>query len=148
MHFRAYTATLLAAGWLGVTSAAQAQISPRLDSLNRGLSALSARIDSLEAGLCPADAELGLPRPSGDRGTDSLAARLQELQRRLAMLRKIRCTPEAGPAPAPAEPADSSHALAPNRSTRRPGLALWRKFWTSSPPRARYAAHNTDRTMH
>ena len=115
MHFRARAAALLAACWLGAATTAQGQVSPRLDSLNRGLSALSARIDSLEAGLCPAEVGPTLPQPSGDRSTDSLAARLRDLERRLTALRKTRCT-GAAPAPPPTQPADTSDELAAIRA--------------------------------
>ena len=74
MHCRARTAILLAAFWLGAASNVQSQVSTRVDSLNRALSALSARIDSLEAGLCPAAAGPAVPGPSGNRTTDTLAA--------------------------------------------------------------------------
>jgi hypothetical protein len=112
MHFRARTATLLAACWLGAASVVQAQVSSRVDSLNRALSALSARIDSLEAGLCPAAAGPAVPGPSGDRTTDSLAARVRSLEQRLATLRKVRCAPGAPPAQKP----DSSDDLAAIRA--------------------------------
>jgi hypothetical protein len=116
MHFRARTAILLAACWLGAASAAQAQVSARVDSINRALSALSARIDSLQAGLCPGEAGPTLPQPSGDRVTDSLAARVGALERRLAALRKTRCAPEKTPSPAPAESPDSADDLAAIRA--------------------------------
>jgi len=116
MHFRARTAILLAACWLGAASAAQAQVSARVDSINRALSALSARIDSLQAGLCPGEAGPTVPQPSGDRVTDSLAARVGALERRLAALRKTRCAPEKAPPPAPAESPDSADDLAAIRA--------------------------------
>ena len=114
MHFRARTAVLLAVGWMGAASAVQAQVNSRVDSLHRALSGLSARIDSLEAGLCPAEAGPPVPGPSGDRVTDSLAASVRSLERRLAALRKLRC---AGGAPSPqAQPADSADDLAAIRA--------------------------------
>ena len=99
MHRRARTAILLAGFWLGAASNVQSQVSTRVDSLNRALSALSARIDSLEAGLCPAAVEPAVPGPSGDRVTDTLAAQVQSLERRLAALRQVRCAPGAARPP-------------------------------------------------
>jgi hypothetical protein len=116
MHFRARTAILLAVCWLGAASAVQGQVSTRVDSLNRALSNLSARIDSLQAGLCPAEAGPAVPGPSGDRVTDTLAARVQSLERRLAALRQARCAPGAKPSPAPAPAADSTGDLAAIRA--------------------------------
>src|SRR3954453_72091 len=101
MYCRARTAILLAGFWLGATSNVYSQVSTRVDSLNRALSGLSARIDSLEAGLCPAEAGPAVPGPSGDRMTDTLAAQVQSLERRLAALRQVRCGPGAAPAPPP-----------------------------------------------
>jgi hypothetical protein len=112
MHFRARTATLVAACWLGAAATLQAQAAARVDSLNRALSTLSARIDSLEQGLCPAEAGPPVPGPSGDRRTDTLAARVRSLEQRIAALRKVRCAPAAAPQPAPAQPADTSDDLA------------------------------------
>jgi hypothetical protein len=114
MHFRARTVILLAGCWLGAAATAQAQVSARVDSLNRALGALSARIDSLQAGLCPSATGPALPGPSGDRVTDSLAARVGALERRLAVLQKTRCRP--GAAPAPAQPPDSNDDLAAIRA--------------------------------
>jgi hypothetical protein len=88
------------------------QVPTRLDSLTRALTTLSGRIDSLEAGLCPADTPLTMPQPSGDRRTDSLAVKLQQLDRRIAALRSARCKG----APAPAEVADTGSDLAAIRA--------------------------------
>ena len=82
MHFRARTAILAAACWLGVRSRAWAQTPAALDSLRRNLSAISARIDSLEAGLCPAEAVSAPSKPTGNARADSLAATLDRLSRR------------------------------------------------------------------
>ena len=116
MHCRARTAILLAAFWLGAASNVQSQVSTRVDSLNRALSALSARIDSLEAGLCPAAAGPAVPGPSGDRTTDTLAAQVQSLERRLAALRQVRCAPGATPGAAPTQTPDSTDDLAAIRA--------------------------------
>lgn len=116
MHRRARTAILLAGFWLGAASNVQSQVSTRVDSLNRALSALSARIDSLEAGLCPAPAGPAVPGPSGDRVTDTLAAQVQSLERRLAALRQVRCGPGAAPRAAPTQTPDSTDDLAAIRA--------------------------------
>jgi len=113
MHFRARTAALAVACWLGVASEAVAQVSTRLDSLTHALTTLSGRIDSLEAGLCPADTPLATPQPTGDRRTDSLAVKLQRLDRRVAALRATRCK---GAAPTPGQGADTSSDLAAIRA--------------------------------
>ena len=116
MHRRGRTAILLAALWLGATSNVYSQVSTRVDSLNRALSGLSARIDSLEAGLCPAEAGPAVPGPSGDRVTDTLAAQVQSLERRLAGLRQVRCAPGAAPAHGPSQTPDSTDDLAAIRA--------------------------------
>jgi hypothetical protein len=108
MHFRARTAALLAVCWLGAASQAEGQVPSRQDSLRQALTALSARLDSLEAGLCPAETALALPRRTGNPATDSLTARLGELDRRLTALRKTRCAPGA---PAPADSSDDLAAI-------------------------------------
>jgi hypothetical protein len=110
MHFRARTVTFVAICWLGSASQAWGQNPARLDSLSRDLTALSARIDSLEAGLCPAAKPLAVPRPTGDRRTDSLAATVQRLDRRLAALQKTRCAPGAA-VPAAADTTDDLAAI-------------------------------------
>jgi hypothetical protein len=112
MHFRARTVTLVAACWLGAASQLRGQVPARLDSLTRGLAGISARLDSLEAGLCPAEAPLVVPRRSGDARTDSLAATLQRLDRRVAALRKARC----GPGAAVPQAADTTDDLAAIRA--------------------------------
>jgi hypothetical protein len=112
MHFRARTAAFLAACSLGTTLPAVAQVSAQQDSIRQALNALSARLDSLEAGLCPADVPAAPLRPTGNPASDSVAARLQELDRRVAALRKTRC-PSGAPG---AEPADSSDDLAAIRA--------------------------------
>ena len=101
MHFRACTAIVLAACSLGAVSQAEGQVSAQQDSIRRTLTQLSARVDSLEAGLCPADAPAALPRRTGNPATDSLAARVLELDRRVAALRKTRCAPAAPRAATP-----------------------------------------------
>lgn len=111
MHFRARTAALLAACSLGVASQAEGQVSAQQDSLRRALNALSARLDSLEAGTCPAEVPLAPLRRTGSPATDSLAARVQELDRRVAALRTTRC-----PAGAPPALADSTDDLAALRA--------------------------------
>jgi hypothetical protein len=113
MHFRARTAVFVVVGCLGTAAPAVGQVPTRLDSLNRALTTLSGRIDSLEAGLCPADTPLSMPRPSGDQRTDSLAVKLQRLDRRVAALRQARCK---GPAAAPPQPADTTDDLAAIRA--------------------------------
>jgi hypothetical protein len=109
MHTRARTATLLAACWLGVASEAKGQVPSRQDSLQQAAAALSARLDSLEAGLCPAGTTLSLPAATG-RPTDSLTAKLRELDRRLTVLRNARCPGK------PAEKADTADDLAAIRA--------------------------------
>jgi hypothetical protein len=113
MHFRARTAALVVVGCLGIAAPAVGQVPTRLDSLNRALTTLSGRIDSLEAGLCPADTPLAMPQPSGDQRTDSLAVKLQRLDRRVAALRQARCK---GPGAAPPQPADTTDNLAAIRA--------------------------------
>jgi hypothetical protein len=69
-------------------------------------------VDSLEAGLCPSETPLAVPRRSGDPRSDSLAATLQRLDRRVTALRKARCAPGL----APAQPADTTDELAAIRA--------------------------------
>ncbi|MEA2722363.1 MAG: hypothetical protein QOH59_134 [Gemmatimonadales bacterium] len=107
MNFRARTAILAAACWLGVGSQAWGQTPTSLDSLRRNLSVVSARIDSLEAGLCPAEATPAALKPSGNTRADSLAATLDRLNRRVEAIRSVRCA-----ASAQAQPADSTDDLA------------------------------------
>ena len=95
MHFRARTATLVAACWLGAAPCAWGQNPAVMDSLRQSLDAVSARIDSLEAGLCPAEIREAPLQPSGNARTDSLAATLNRLNRRIEAIRSVRC---AGPA--------------------------------------------------
>jgi hypothetical protein len=115
MHFRARTAGLVVACWLGAAAESAAQAPTRLDSLNQALTTLSGRIDSLEAGLCPADTPLVMPRPTGDRRTDSLTAKLQQLDRRVIALRAARCPSGRPPTPVP-QPADTTDDLAAIRA--------------------------------
>ena len=96
MHFRARTAILAAACWLGVGTRAWGQTPASLDSLRRGLGAVSARIDSLEAGLCPVEAATVASKPSGNARADSLAAALDRLNRRVEAMRPVGCTGRAG----------------------------------------------------
>ena len=110
MNFRARTAIIAAACWLGVGSLAWGQTPASLDSLRRSLGAVSARIDSLEAGLCPAQAPAP-SKPSGNARADSLAAALDRLSRRVEAMRSVRCARNAG-----AQPADSTDDLAALRA--------------------------------
>ncbi|MDQ3207116.1 MAG: hypothetical protein M3Q37_00755, partial [Gemmatimonadota bacterium] len=96
MHFRARTAILAAACWLGVGTRAWGQTPASLDSLHRSLGAVSARIDSLEAGLCPVEAATVASKPSGNARADSLAAALDRLNRRVEAMRPVGCTGRAG----------------------------------------------------
>ncbi|MBA3659972.1 MAG: hypothetical protein H0W67_10270, partial [Gemmatimonadales bacterium] len=94
MVFRARTAILAVAGWLGIATAAGAQtpVPPARDSLARALSALSTRLDSLEAGQCPGGPALAVPAPSGaDSRSDSLAVTIGRINGRLEALRAARC---------------------------------------------------------
>ena len=110
MPFRARTVTWVTICWLGSASQLWGQNPARLDSLSRDLTALSARIDSLEAGSCPAATPLVVPRPTGDRRTDSLAATVRRLDQRLTALQQSRCAPGA-PAPAAADTSGDLAAL-------------------------------------
>ena len=111
MNFRARTAIITVACWLGVVSHAWGQRPAALDSLHRGLGAVSARIDSLEAGLCPAESRAAPTKPSGNARADSLAATLDRLNRRVDAIRSVRCTGQAR-----AQPADSTDDLAALRA--------------------------------
>jgi hypothetical protein len=111
MHFRARTATLVAACWLGAAPCAWGQNPAVMDSLRQSLDAVSARIDSLEAGLCPAEIREAPLQPSGNARTDSLAATLNRLNRRIEAIRSVRCAE-----PAKAQPADSTDDLAALRA--------------------------------
>jgi hypothetical protein len=110
MHTRGLTAILVILICTGLNEPASAQ-TPALDSLRRGLSATAARIDSLEAGLCPGASNAAAYKPSGNAGTDSLAATLERLNRRVEALRLTRC-----PAAPGAQIADSSDDLAALRA--------------------------------
>jgi len=112
MHFRARTATLVAACWLGAASQANGQQPTAYDALARRLAAITARIDSLESGLCPAAAPARPTRRTGDARADSLAAGLDRLDRRVENLRAGRC--QAGAAAA--QPADTTDDLAALRA--------------------------------
>jgi hypothetical protein len=109
MHFRARTATLLAACWLGATSKVSGQQPTAYDALARRLTTITARLDSLEAGLCPAPAPVRPARRSGDARADSLAAGLDRLDRRVENLRAGRC--RAGIAPQPPDTTDDLAAI-------------------------------------
>jgi hypothetical protein len=111
MHFRARTAGFVVACWLGLAADAAGQVPAKLDSLNRALTSLSARLDSLEAGLCPADTPLAMPRPSGDHRTDSLAMKVQQLDRRVTALRAERCRGKQPPVPQPTDTGDGLAAI-------------------------------------
>jgi hypothetical protein len=117
MHVRIRTVCLVAVWWLGSTSVALAQVPGQTaaDSVGRGLGSLRARLDSIEAGACPAGPAIVAPAPSGEPRTDSLAATLEALSRRLETLRATRCAPGAAGAPAPAA-ADSTDDLAALRA--------------------------------
>ncbi|MGH2707988.1 MAG: hypothetical protein ACREMX_12905, partial [Gemmatimonadales bacterium] len=141
MHVRARTVFLLATWWLGVTSFAEGQVTDTTaaDSVGRALRGISARVDSLEAGLCPLGPGLALPSPSGDERTDSLAAAVRELDRRLEAIRVSRCAPVA----AKPEAADSSDDLAALRAAARaaagePAAAPGAAPDTTTPPRTQF----------
>jgi hypothetical protein len=112
MHFRARTAALVAACWLGAATSVTAQKPTAYDSLSRRLNSLTARIDSIESGACPAPAPLSPRRPTGDARADSLAAGLERLERRVESIRSTRCRAGA----AAAQPADSTDDLAAIRA--------------------------------
>jgi hypothetical protein len=95
MHSHARIAIPAALCCLGAVSNVAAQ-QPAIDSLNRRLSGLTARIDSLEAGNCPAPSRETPLEPTGNPRTDSVAAVLQRLDRRVEALRNARCAPNAG----------------------------------------------------
>ncbi len=109
MHACGRTAILVGTCCLGLAIPARAQTPAALDSLRRSLTATSARIDSLEAGLCPGGS-ISHFRRTGNAVTDSMAATLERLDRRVAALRASRCTG------APAQPADTSDDLAALRA--------------------------------
>ena len=119
MHVRVRTACLVAVWWLGIATVALAQVPGQAaaDSVGRGLGLLRARLDSIEAGACPAGPAIVAPARSGEPRTDSLAATLDALSRRLETLRAARCAPGAAKAPAPAPaPADTTDDLAALRA--------------------------------
>src|SRR3954470_24375099 len=107
MHVRVRTACLVTAWWLGAATVALAQVpgGAAADSVGRGLTSLRARLDSIQGGACPARPALAAPGPagpaivaparSGEPRTDSLAATLEALSRRLETLRAARCAPGA-----------------------------------------------------
>jgi len=97
MHACGRTAILVGACCFGLDAPVWAQTPASVESLRRSLAATAARIDSLEAGLCPS-APAARVRPSGSANTDSLAATLDRLNRRVDAMRASRC---AGPQPAP-----------------------------------------------
>jgi hypothetical protein len=114
MHFRARTATLLAACWLGAASKVNGQQPSAYDALARRLASITARIDSLEAGMCPAPAPARPIGRTGDARADSLAAGLDRLDRRVENLRAGRCP--AGAAVVAAQPVDTTNDLAALRA--------------------------------
>ena len=119
MHVRGRTVCLVAVWWLVSTTVALAQVPGRAaaDSVGRGLGSLRARLDSIEAGACPGGPAIVAPARSGEPRTDSLAATLEALSRRLETLRAARCAPGAAGAPAPAPAAaDSTDDLAALRA--------------------------------
>ena len=95
MHVRVRTVCLVAVWWLGSTTVALAQVPGQAaaDSVGRGLGSLRARLDSIEAGACPSGPAIVAPARSGEPRTDSLAATLEALSRRLETLRATRCAP-------------------------------------------------------
>ncbi len=116
MNFRARTAILAAACWLGVESLAWGQTPASLDSLRRSVGAVSARIDSLEAGLCPAEATATPSKPSGNARADSLAATLGRLNRRVEALRLVQCAPGTAGQPAAPQLATPAQQVPPART--------------------------------
>ncbi len=110
MHACGRTAILVGTCCFGLAASAWAQTPAAVESLRRSLSATAARIDSLEAGLCPSPSPTGF-RPTGNATTDSLAATLDRLNRRVEAMRAQRC-----PSGAPAQPADSTDDLAALRA--------------------------------
>ena len=110
MHACGRTAILVGICCLGLGMPALAQTPAAVDSLRRSLTATSARIDSLETGLCPGGSTTRFRR-TGNAVTDSLAATLERLDRRVAVLRSSRCSGGA-----PAQAADSSGDLASLRA--------------------------------
>ncbi|HEX5962461.1 MAG TPA: hypothetical protein VFY42_01950, partial [Gemmatimonadales bacterium] len=110
MHPRGRTAILVSICCLGAAAPVWGQ-TPALDSLRRGLAATTARIDSIEAGLCPGQASAARFGPTGNATTDSLAATLERLNRRIEAIRSSRCPRGAGP-----QAADSSGDLAALRA--------------------------------
>ncbi len=116
MNFRARTAILSAACWLGVGSLAWGQTPASLDSLRRSVGAVSARIDSLEAGLCPAEATASPSKPSGNAPADSLAATIERLNRRVEALRSVQCAPGTAGQPAAPQLATPAQQVPPART--------------------------------
>ena len=110
MHPRGRTAILVSICCLGAAAPVWGQ-TPALDSLRRGLAATTARIDSIEAGLCPSRAAAARFGPTGNATTDSLAATLERLNRRIEAIRSSRCPRGAAP-----QAADSSGDLAALRA--------------------------------
>ncbi|HJR16314.1 MAG TPA: hypothetical protein VJ808_05625 [Gemmatimonadales bacterium] len=111
MHSRGGTVIVVSMCCLGAVTPARGQTPAALDSLRRGLAATSARIDSLELGLCPGESPAARFRPTGNANTDSLAAALDRLSRRVEALRSSRCAPNAQP-----QPSDSAGELAALRA--------------------------------
>src|SRR5688572_32784179 len=105
MHACGRTAILVGTCCFGLAASAWAQTPGAVESLRRSLSATAARIDSLEAGLCPGPSPTGF-RPTGNATTDSLAATLERLNRRVEAMRATRC-----PSGAPAQPAGRADHL-------------------------------------
>ena len=120
MHFRARTAILLAACWLGGASHAWGQAPATLDSLRRTLTAVSARIDSLEAGLCPSEATAAPSKPTGNARVDSLAATLDRLNRRVEAIRLGRCASQARAQPDSTDDLAALRAAAAEAAGRTP----------------------------
>ena len=111
MHACGRTAILVGTCCFGLAAPAWSQTPAAVESLRRSLSATAARIDSLEAGLCPGPSPAGFRSPPATPRTDSLAATLDRLNRRVEAMRATRC-----PAGAPAQPADTTDDLAALRA--------------------------------
>ena len=111
MHSRGRIAILVTVCGVGAVAPAWGQVPAGVDSLRRALAVTAARLDSLEAGLCPVESLPVRPPPSANAETDSLAAALDRLNRRVESLRAVHCRPRAA-----AEAPDSSADLAALRA--------------------------------
>jgi hypothetical protein len=115
MFARVRTALVgVAIAWIAFATPAPAQIPvTAADSLDHAVAGLTARLDSLDAGRCgdPTATPVVVPGPTGDPRTDSLAAAIGALSRRVEAARAARCAPLVG-----AGPADSTDDLAAIRA--------------------------------